>query len=105
MKNLKTLTVTLMALLAAAVTTTTATAQLTLPPSTVCFTSSAVYEGDSYLDITLSRVPPGYDVSNTTYPGWCVEAFNFEFTTGFQYCGATLLSSTGPLPPHLADIP
>jgi hypothetical protein len=79
-------------------------AGLTLPASTVCFTSSDPYPGNSYLDLTLSDVPAGYTVTNGVYPGWCFEAFNFEFTTHFTYCGATMLVSTDPsLPSYLAE--
>ncbi len=83
-------------------------AAITLPATPVCFTSSEVYPAGSfsYLDLTLSGVPSGSSVGNNKYPGWCVEAYNFDFAVGFQYCGAVLRSSTDPtLPPHLADIP
>jgi hypothetical protein len=83
-------------------------AAITLPGTPVCFTSSGVYPAGSfsYLDLTLSGVPGGFSVGNNTYPGWCVEAFNFDFTTGLQYCGATLRLSTDPgLPSHLQSIP
>lgn len=81
---------------------------VSLPPDPVCFTSSGVYPSGSfsYLDLTLNGVPSGYSVGNNTYPGWCVEAFNFNFEVGGTYCGATLrLSTDATLPAHLQDIP
>ncbi|MFN7142122.1 MAG: hypothetical protein ACK4UN_22605, partial [Limisphaerales bacterium] len=82
---------------------------VTLPSTPVCFTSSGTYPSGSfsYLNLTLSGIPSGnFSVGNNTYAGWCVEAFNFDFTVGAQYCGATLRLSTDPnLPGHLQGIP
>ena len=56
------------------------------------------------MNLTLSGVPAGYTVTNGTYPAWCVEAFNFDFTLHQQYCGATLYLSTDPgLPSYLQN--
>ena len=44
---------------------------LNLPPDPV---TMMLYDGtNSYFDTTLSNVPPGYDVTNATYLGWCVD--------------------------------
>jgi len=36
-------------------------------------TMVAEYGTDSYFNMYLSNVPPGYDVSNGMYPGWCIQ--------------------------------
>jgi len=36
-------------------------------------TMVAEYGTDSYFNFYLSNVPPGYDVSDGLYPGWCVQ--------------------------------
>jgi hypothetical protein len=47
---------------------------LNLPPTPVAVTYSPWLGGtSSTLDITLSGVPSGYDVSDGTYVGWCLE--------------------------------
>jgi hypothetical protein len=47
------------------------TLSLNLPTSPVNIT---VYnDTESYFVTTLSNVPSGYDVSNATYPGWCID--------------------------------
>lgn len=44
---------------------------LNLPPDPV---TMAVYDGTiSYFDTVLSDVPSGYDVTNGTYIGWCID--------------------------------
>jgi hypothetical protein len=40
---------------------------------TTLITMNVVYGTNSYFDLTLSDIPPGYDLSNGTYPGWCVQ--------------------------------
>jgi hypothetical protein len=46
-------------------------ASLNLPSTTV----NAIVQNDttSYFVTTLSSVPSGYDVTNATYPGWCID--------------------------------
>lgn len=45
---------------------------LELPPT---FVRMEVSDGtESHFNTTLSEVPAGYDVTNTTYRGWCVDA-------------------------------
>ena len=55
---------------------------LSLPPGKV--TMQAAYpgvQGGSYFDITLSNVPAGYDVTDGTYLGWCVDqSTNMQYT-------------------------
>ena len=47
---------------------------LNLPPGPVAVTHGLWNQGSySTIDITLSSVPPGYDVTNGTYAGWCIE--------------------------------
>lgn len=47
------------------------TASLNLPSALV----NVIVQNDtsSYFVTTLSNVPGGYDVTNTTYPGWCID--------------------------------
>jgi len=61
------------------------------------------YEGTiSYLSIVLSDVPPGYDVRNGIYLGWCVRE-NISISTGVEYT-VTLYSSYDPdMPDYLKD--
>jgi hypothetical protein len=64
---------------------------INLPPGTV----SATYEypgPDSYWNITLSNVPPGYDVINGAYTGWCNDETHY-ITNGETLNGVTLYSS------------
>lgn len=42
-------------------------------PTTQLVTMSAQYGDQSWFDMTLSFIPPGYDVTNGLYLGWCVE--------------------------------
>ena len=46
---------------------------LNLPPPSILATMNVVNGTVSYFDTTLSDVPEGYDVSNGTYLGWCVD--------------------------------
>jgi len=47
---------------------------LNLPPDPVVVTHGTWNSGpSSTIDITLSSVPRGYQVSNGTYAGWCIE--------------------------------
>ena len=43
----------------------------------------------SFMDATLSQVPPGYSVSDGTYAGWCVDYFG-EIYSGTLYKPAYL---------------
>jgi hypothetical protein len=71
---------------------TAVTKAVNLPPGPV--TVSAQDGANSTFDFTLSNVPAGYDVSNQTYPGWCVELNNVNNQTG-DGRSAILLSTTG----------
>jgi hypothetical protein len=47
---------------------------LSIPPGPVVATHGPWLGGsNSTLDVTLGGVPPGYDVGNRTYAGWCIE--------------------------------
>ena len=75
--------------------------QLNLPPGEVTL---VVYDGApiSYFSSVLSNVPAGYDITNGTYPGWCIEEFIW-IADGVEY-NVTLYSSYDPsLPVYLQD--
>ncbi|MCI0552848.1 MAG: hypothetical protein L0287_18005, partial [Anaerolineae bacterium] len=79
---------------------------LNLPsvPVTVTHSRNTTAFGAAF-DITLSNVPAGYDVSNGTYPGWCIEGNNRR-TNAPAGSSLTLLDSTDPnLPANLAAKP
>lgn len=44
-----------------------------LPPPNVIVTIEVVNGTSSYFSTTLSNIPSGYDVTNATYLGWCVD--------------------------------
>jgi hypothetical protein len=46
---------------------------ISLPPSTTIVTMEAANGTSSYFLTTLTDVPSGYDVANSTYAGWCVD--------------------------------
>jgi len=62
-----------------------------------------IYNGTvSYFSTVLSDVPPGYDVTNGTYLGWCVREFVL-IETGVEY-NVTLYSSYDPnMPDEFKD--
>jgi hypothetical protein len=68
---------------------------INLPPGPV--TIAAHYGTEALFDFTLSGVPPGYDVGNNTYLGWCVELNNANNQAGDGRM-AKLLSTLGNLP-------
>jgi len=75
-------------------------------PLSICYSPSYKWEfPESFLRITLSNVPSGYDVSNNAYPGWCVEAFNFDLFPYVDHCDTTLRVTTESLPAHLQHLP
>jgi len=62
------------AVLISGVTTIFALGLLNLPPGPVAVTHGLWNQGPySTIDITLSSVPAGYQVTNGTYVGWCIE--------------------------------
>jgi len=67
-------------------------ASLNLPSSTV----NVIVQHDnvSYFVTTLSNVPGGYDVTNTTYPGWCID-YSVTMTRNEAF-EAQLYSSLNP---------
>lgn len=71
-----TITVTIMILFAFASITTynvTATNGISVPPPTTIITMEAANGTSSYFLTTLTDIPSGYDVTNSTYAGWCVD--------------------------------
>jgi hypothetical protein len=74
---------------------------LHLPSDPVCVDHGPWPEGaNSTLDVTLSAVPGGYDVTNGLYPGWCVED---NFQDDYDGCGVYLLDSTDTEPLDCGD--
>ncbi len=63
-----------------------------VPSTTVQMT--VVYGSDSYFDTTLSGVPPGFDVHNGVYAGWCVDR-SVTMKRGVSH-DVTLYSSISP---------
>ncbi len=76
-----------------------AKAAVDVPPGPV----TAYIEGAdaSFFIVQLSGVPAGYDVSNTTYPSFCVSYFDTESPVGTH--PVQLYDSTGPLPSDLQE--
>lgn len=50
-----------------------ATDGISVPPSPTMVTIEVVDGTSSYFLTTLTEVPSGYDVTNTTYLGWCID--------------------------------
>ncbi|MEY2410168.1 MAG: large repetitive protein, partial [Verrucomicrobiota bacterium] len=55
---------------------------------------------NSYLQVTLTNIPPGYSVTNGVYKGWCVD-YDGELAS-FTLYKPIMYLSTAPLPPQLA---
>lgn len=73
---------------------------LSLPTNPV---GVSVWPGNtSYFDTTLSFVPPGYDVENTTYPGWCIDK-NARIDVSRTYRARLYSSYDVALPTHLQN--
>lgn len=73
-----------------------ATTTLNLPPPStpVSVTVTQRYAPESHFITALSDVPPGYDVTNSSYFGWCIDAStNMAANDTFQ---AILYSSLNP---------
>lgn len=51
----------------------------------------------TYLDVTLSGIPAGYDISNTTYGTWCGD-LGHTISPGTTYTVQEAVSSLMPLP-------
>ncbi|HOC42314.1 MAG TPA: hypothetical protein PKJ99_04765 [Thermoanaerobaculales bacterium] len=78
---------------------------LNLPSDPVCVTHGTWNHGsNSTLDITLSGVPAGFDVTNGLYTGWCMED---NFMPDHSGCDVVLLDSTDtePLECYPGDYP
>jgi hypothetical protein len=65
-----------------------------LPPSGTVVILEASNSTQAYFNITLSEVPDGYDVKNSTYLGWCVDR-SAEMTRSTPHT-VNLYSSFGP---------
>src|SRR3989304_51690 len=74
---------------------------LKLPPSTTVVILEASNGTQSYFDTKLSAVPAGYDVTNATYLGWCIDQ-SAEMTRSPATHTVTLYSSLSP-PGDLAN--
>jgi PKD repeat protein len=61
-------------------------------------TMRAVSSHASYFEITLSDIPMGFDITNGSYPGWCVQK-NIQMTQGVSHT-VLLFSSYDPLMPE-----
>lgn len=68
---------------------------INLPPGEVTVTTgNTVWTCHSYFDVTLSNVPPGYDVKNGLYWAWCCDEDTYiDLNTPYQ---ARLYSSYDP---------
>ena len=78
---------------------------LYLPSGPVCVSHGQWNAGtNSTLDITLSSVPDGFDVTNGLYTGWCIED---NFMPDHSGCDVVLLDSTDtePLECYPGDYP
>jgi len=98
-KKLLTVPGVVVAVLVLGVTVAFAVCLLNLPTDTVLATHGPWNQGaNSTLDITLSDVDPGFDVTNGTYTGWCLE--DNHQPNAPQNTEVTLLDSTcPPFPP------
>lgn len=56
----------------------------------------------SYWTVTLSGVPSGFDVTNGSYTGWCVDKFH-SISSGNHWM--TLYNTYGQLPSYAQNIP
>ncbi len=70
---------------------------MTLRIPTTFVTVNAVYGEQSYFDLLLSEVPFGYDITNGTYRGWCVQQ-NIKMTQHVNHT-VRLFSCYDPLLP------
>ena len=67
-------------------------------------TNSVVFIGhesaDSFAAIALSGVPAGYDVTNGTYSGWCIN-YDAPISYAQVYAGKLFSSASPQLPPEI----
>ena len=75
--------------------------QCCLPPSQVCLFLTTNFS--TFADGTFSQIPPGYSVTNGTYPCWCVQ-FEVLIDTNIVY-KALLYDAGAALPAHLQNSP
>jgi hypothetical protein len=79
-----------------------ATDGITVPPSTTIITMEVANGTSSYFLTTLIGVPSGYDVTNTTYPGWCIDV-NAQMSRSPATHQVVLYSSLDPPDGALKD--
>lgn len=87
----------LLMLLCPSVTIAAAPNQPTIRLPTDLVTMNAVYGTTSYFDLTLSDVPVGFDITNATYPGWCVQK-NMDMTQHVNHAVLLFSSTSQDLP-------
>lgn len=75
---------------------------INLPPPITIITMEATNGTSSYFNTTLTDVPSGYDVTNTTYLGWCVDT-TAEMSRSPAEHQILLFSSLNPPNGTLAD--
>jgi hypothetical protein len=81
------------------------TAALNLPGTTI--TVHVAGGDDSFFDFTLSGVPPGFDVGNSTYRAWCDNLFNTNDPTinGGTHQAMLVSSLSASLPAPYSSMP
>jgi hypothetical protein len=84
-------------LICSTLTITGAASEPTVRLPTHLVTMRAEYGDQSWFDMTLSRIPPGYDVTNGPYLGWCVQK-DTNMTRGVNHA-VRLYSSYDPAMP------
>ena len=86
-------------LICSTLTITAAASEPTIRLPTQLVTMSAEYGVQSWFNMTLSDIPPGYDIPNGLYLGWCVEK-DTDMTRGPNHA-VLLYSSDDPYMPKL----
>jgi hypothetical protein len=76
-------------------------ANLNLPTNDVTFYADGA--DDSFFVVSLSNVPPGYDVHNGLYLGWCASFYVGGSPTGASHTGHLYSSLDPNLPPSFAE--
>jgi len=79
-------------------TITVAALEPTIRLPTILVTMRAEYGAETWFDMTLSAIPQGYDVTNGSYLGWCVQ-IDTNMTRGVNHT-VLLYSSYNPTMPE-----
>ena len=69
-----------------------------LPPTELLVTMRATDGVNSWFNMEISDIPPGYDITNGTYPGWCIQE-SIRMTRGVNHT-VRLYSSYDPNMPE-----